>query len=131
MDKNNYRIITKKNNYDDEDIISIILEIYKEKIWDNDIKNIIMTDLHDQFYFCSNEYIKMISKILDNDIPSDIQIKMRNMKNVVNLLKKINYVDNIIIKTREIYILEQQKSSYFNYINPIKIFSSFLSKFGI
>ncbi len=127
-DRNNYRIITSKENYDDNDIIDIILEIYKEKIQEENIKNIIMTEFYLQFDIFTSEYIKTISELLEYDIPGVIQIKMRNMQKVTKLLKKDSYVDEIIIRCKEKNKeLEQQKSSYFDYINPIKFFGSFFN----
>jgi hypothetical protein len=98
-----YSIITEKDycNEEEEDMINIIIEIYKERVNEENFKNIIMTELYSHFEKTEKEYRDVIIENLGYDIPGVIQNKMRNLQRITKLLKKDTYVDNIIIKCRE------------------------------
>lgn len=121
IDRKIYSIITEKDYCnEEEDMINIIIEIYKERVDEENFKDTIMTELYSHFEKTEKEYRDVIIDVLGYDIPGTTQNKMRNLQRITKLLKKNTYVDNIIIKCKEKKrYLESQKSSYFSYLSPI------------
>lgn len=121
IDRKIYSIITEKDYCnEEEDIINIIIEIYNERVSEENFKDTIMTELYSHFEKTEKEYRDVIIDVLGYDIPGTTQNKMRNLQRIAKLLKKNTYVDNIIIKCKEKKRdLESQKSSYFSYLSPI------------
>jgi hypothetical protein len=113
QDRKIYLIIAGKDycNNDEEDVINVIIEIYKERVNEENFKNTIMTELYSNFEKTEEEYRTKIIDILGYDIAGATKNKMRNLQRITKLLKKDTYVDNIIIKCQEKYNLEKQNAS--------------------